>query len=509
METKRNKAIIIGGGLGGLFTGAILAKEGWEVEVLEKNRAIGGGLQSFRRWGMSFDTGMHMLVGFEPGGNLDKICSYLGVLDRIEMRKVDDDCADEITCAATGKTYRVAQGKEAFIESLAKEFPEESENLKRYVDHVYAITDQVGLFYLRPYDYDSWQMIGDDFTIPADEFIAMYIKDKHLRDLLSLRSPLFDGRVGETPAYVHAIINTLYIDGARRFVGPSQQLADALAEVIEENGGKVLAGAEVKEVEVEGKRITAVVTADGERHTADAYISAIHVGSMLDLMPEHAFTKAYRKRIDAIPNTCSAFTIFIKLKPDTIPYINHTTYVKRHDESVFDLGGPQDWPQGLMYMTPAQPGQCEWADRMVITAPMTWDQIAPWENTKHGHRGDDYLKWKDEHTRRLIDLACVSLPNLREAIAEVEGSSPLTVRDYYGAREGAIYGYRKDCRDIMLSHIAPVTKVQNLYYTGQCLNLHGICGVPLTAIVTAEILLGRNYVINKINKHYEETAAKA
>lgn len=35
-------AVIIGGGLGGLFTGAILAKEGFQVIVLEKNKTIGG-----------------------------------------------------------------------------------------------------------------------------------------------------------------------------------------------------------------------------------------------------------------------------------------------------------------------------------------------------------------------------------------------------------------------------------------------------------------------------------
>lgn len=506
---ENNKAIIIGGGLGGLFTGAILAKEGWEVEVLEKNRTIGGGLQSFSRWGLSFDTGMHLLVGFEPGGNLDKICSYLGVLDRIATRKVDDDCADEITCAATGKTYRLAQGRQAFIESLTREFPHERQGIERYVDHLYAIADQVDLFNLRPYDYDSRLTTGDDFAISADQLISMHVKDKRLRDLLSLRAPLFDGRVGETPAYVHAIINVLYIDGARRFVGPSQQLADALAKTIEENGGKVLAGAEVKEVEVEDKSITCVVTADGERHTAQAYISAIHTGSMLDLMPKHAFTNAYRTRINAIPNTFSAFTVFIRLKPNTLPYVNHSVYVKRLDQAVFDLGGSQDWPQGLMYMTPAMPGQGQWADRLIITSPMTWDQVATWEHTRHGHRGDEYLKWKEEHTQRMIDLACVAIPGLRHAIAQAEGSSPLTVRDFYGARQGAIYGFRKDCRDILLSHITPVTKVRNLYYTGQCLNLHGICGVPLTAIVTAELLLGRNHVINKINRHYEQRAAAA
>ena len=44
----KQKVIIIGAGLGGLFTGAILSKEGFEVTLLEKNAVIGGGLQTFQ-----------------------------------------------------------------------------------------------------------------------------------------------------------------------------------------------------------------------------------------------------------------------------------------------------------------------------------------------------------------------------------------------------------------------------------------------------------------------------
>ena len=54
-------AVIIGGGLGGLFTGAILSKEGFKVTVLEKNTTVGGGLQNFKRFGLKFDTGCMLL----------------------------------------------------------------------------------------------------------------------------------------------------------------------------------------------------------------------------------------------------------------------------------------------------------------------------------------------------------------------------------------------------------------------------------------------------------------
>ena len=71
---KDYDVIIIGAGLGGLFTGAILSKEGFQVTIVEKNTTIGGGLQTFQRFGEHFDTGMHVIGGMQPGGNIWKIC---------------------------------------------------------------------------------------------------------------------------------------------------------------------------------------------------------------------------------------------------------------------------------------------------------------------------------------------------------------------------------------------------------------------------------------------------
>lgn len=98
-------AVIIGGGLGGLFTGALLSHEGFKVTVLEKNSTAGGGLQNFRRFGMKFDTGMHIIGGMHPGGNIYRICQYLGIADRVQLRDVDDDCTDSLYFAEDRTTY--------------------------------------------------------------------------------------------------------------------------------------------------------------------------------------------------------------------------------------------------------------------------------------------------------------------------------------------------------------------------------------------------------------------
>ena len=87
------KVLIIGGGLGGLFCGAILAKEGLKVTVLEKNAAIGGGLQSFTRFGEVFDTGMHVVGGLQEGGNIRRLLGYLGIWNEVHIQAVPAECA--------------------------------------------------------------------------------------------------------------------------------------------------------------------------------------------------------------------------------------------------------------------------------------------------------------------------------------------------------------------------------------------------------------------------------
>lgn len=90
--------VIVGGGVGGLTTGALLAKEGYKVTVLEKNATIGGGLQTFHRNGIDYVTGMHIVGGFHPNGVLYRICKYLGIIDQLKLVSVDAECMDRGHC---------------------------------------------------------------------------------------------------------------------------------------------------------------------------------------------------------------------------------------------------------------------------------------------------------------------------------------------------------------------------------------------------------------------------
>lgn len=498
----KQKIVIIGAGLGGLFAGAMLSKEGFEVVLLEKNATIGGGLQTFQRFGEHFDTGMHVIGGMQPGGNIWKICRYLGILDRINIKDVDDDCADRLYFQEDDTYYYIGKGREGFISSLSAQFPNEHDNIERYVDSILGIADKVDLFNLRPSNGQiGFLAESDDLLMAADDFIAKFTSDRRLRSVLAYMNPLYGGRAHETPAYLHAIICTLYINGASRFVGGSSHFADLLADVITSHGGQVLTSEGVEWIEVNDRRVDYVRTKTGKTFTADYYISDIHPCTLLQLMDEKAFPKSYRDRLNMIPNTHSAFSLYIKLKPDTFPYINHSEYFMTRYDDVWNFSRTDcPWPLGFLMMTPPNEGQGRYASKILVTAPMPFQMVERWQDTTVGHRCKDYEEWKAACAKELLAQMEVMHPGFSDAIEAVNTASPLTIRDYYGVKEGSICGFAKNCHDIVLSQLPVVTKVRNLLLTGQNNNLHGFCGVPLTAINTCEAILGMNTLIDKINQ---------
>ena len=122
--------IIIGSGLGGLECAHILSNAGMSVLILEQDKQPGGCLQSYRRNGLSFDTGFHYVGGLEEGQSLYAAFRMLGLL-RLPWKKLDNDF-DRIMIGNCNFSY--SQGYENFTESLVSYFYEEREAIKKYVN---------------------------------------------------------------------------------------------------------------------------------------------------------------------------------------------------------------------------------------------------------------------------------------------------------------------------------------------------------------------------------------
>jgi all-trans-retinol 13,14-reductase len=80
----------------------------------------------------------------------------------------------------------------------------------------------------------------------------------------------------------------------------------------------------------------------------------------------------------------------------------------------------------------------------------------------------------------------------------MEASTPLTWRDYDGIPEGSMYGIEHDYRDPLVTTLLPVTKIPGFYFTGQNINIQGVLGVTIGAMLTCGEIIGLEYLLNKV-----------
>lgn len=91
MEINTHTATVLGAGVGGLFTAALLAKEGYSVTVLEQLPVAGGGMYSYERNGEWWMTGIHVACGLGEGGTVRQVLDTLGI--HVPVEKCPPDVA--------------------------------------------------------------------------------------------------------------------------------------------------------------------------------------------------------------------------------------------------------------------------------------------------------------------------------------------------------------------------------------------------------------------------------
>ncbi len=495
--------VIIGSGMGGLVAANILAREGRSVCVLEKNNQYGGNLQTFVRERTIFDTGVHYLGGLSKGQNLYRYFEYLDILDGLHLKKLNEDGFDIITFDNDTVSYPHAQGYDNFIRQLTKQFPEEKKAIETYCNKLKEVCHKFPLYNLeegKPYGNDA-----EIFQQSAKHYIESVTTNKKLRAVLAGSNLLYAGDPDKTPLYVHALSINSYIESAYRCADGGSQIAKLLLKRLKENGGEAYKHSEVVNMTCENKQLKSVQIKDGTIVTGDVFISNIEPKHTLKMIGEEHFRKSYTYRIQEMESTISAFSIHIVLKPKTFKYLNKNYYHFKDYQKVWEghKYTEESWPETYMVSMGVRKNQGEWGEQLTTITYMNYDEVAAWEDTFNtvahkNKRGQDYEEFKKEKTEKLLDELEKKFPDLRNCIQSIYTSTPLSYRDYIGCNKGSMYGYVKDVNDPLKSFISPRTKISNLYFTGQSLNMHGILGVTISGVVTCSEILGGEYLINKI-----------
>lgn len=494
--------VIIGSGLGGLLSAVILAKEGLKVCVLEKNKQIGGSLQTFALHKKVFDSCVHYIGGLGEGHTLNRIFRYAGIMDKLDLAPFDTNGFDRITFGEEEISYPQAVGKENFIEQLLPYFPGERIALENYIAAIENVTSHFPLYHLRNGSADEKAAVTGWGLIDTLQKIT---SNKRLQNVLAGNNLLYAGVADVTPFYLHALVMESYLHSAHKVLPGSSQIAKFLWQELQSLGGVIYRNAEVVKLAETDGLLSYAETKNGERFYGKTFISNMHPAALLAITESKLIRPAYRQRINNLEQTPAGFMVNLVLKPGTIKHQRYNTYWHRSEDVFAGAVSNGVWPQTYALYFSADREQPQYAESLSILTYLDHKQTASWQHTinhsgKVSDRGEGYHTFKDEATEVLLNEVFLKMPELKGNIIAQSTATPLTFRDYLHTQDGGLYGIQKNVHEPAKTSIATRTKIPNLFLTGQNVNLHGILGVSITAIATCAELLGLDYLLEKMNK---------
>ncbi|MBO4753333.1 MAG: NAD(P)/FAD-dependent oxidoreductase [Bacteroidales bacterium] len=477
--------VIVGSGLGGLQCGLILARRGMKVVILERQQQPGGCMQSFRRHGELLDTGMHYVGGIGEGGCLYAPFKYLGLMD-LPWQHLDPTGFDRVTIG--DRTFKYAEGAEAFIETLSQDFPRERKGLEKYCNIMSEVCDHLYDAILPRDEVDFFTQ--SLFASSTYDFLHETFSDELLINVLSGSSLKMELAKDTLPLYNFAQGNNSFIQGSYRLRGDGNLIVNRLMDQIKEMGGEIICNSEVEELIEKDGRLVAARCKNGEVYEGIWFISNAHPAVTVGLVKESTkMKKVYRNRILRLENTYGMFTTSLILKPGSLKYFNWNQYIylKPNVWTYFNEDGPV---QGCLVSCRC-PIEGDDARILDILTPLPWEKISKWENTTVGRRGEDYKAMKERLYNECVTLAERFIPGLHNKVEAHYSSTPLTYRDYTLTPNGSCYGVRKDYHNPMMTLLSAKTPIPNLLLTGQSLTLHGLLGVTMTSLFTVAEIIGK------------------
>lgn len=273
------KVIVIGSGFAGLSAASCLAKEGFEVTVLEKNDCLGGRARMFKTDGFVFDMGPSwywMPDVFEDFFALfgKKVSDYYDLVRLDPSYQVIFGQNDAVDIPA-GMTE---------LENLFEKIePGSTANLRKFLSEAkYKYEVGMGEFVHKP-SHSIWEfadmrvlasLVRLQMFTPISRHVRKLFKHEKLIQLLEFPVLFLGATPQKTPA-LYSLMN--YADmalGTWYPMGGMFKIVEGMASLARELGVEIKHSQEVVHIETSNGKAIAAVTADGTRYTADAFVGS-------------------------------------------------------------------------------------------------------------------------------------------------------------------------------------------------------------------------------------------
>ena len=271
------RAVVIGGGLGGLATALRLAAGGWEVEVCEGGPRLGGKMNTFEREGFRFDTGPSLIT---MPWVFEELFAAAGsrLSEHVKLAPVHalaDYAFDDGT--RFGYTSRLPE----WLSTVRRLEPRDCDGFLRFMRlgaRLFALSRETFLRRppLAPPDLRSLKALRH---LPLGRAwgnyhatVAAHFRSPHLRQMFD-RYPTY---VGSSPYASPATLSVIpYIEfahGGWHVEGGLYRLVESMAALARTLGVRLHTGARVAAIERDGRRVRGVRLASGERLAANVVV---------------------------------------------------------------------------------------------------------------------------------------------------------------------------------------------------------------------------------------------
>ena len=484
-------ALVIGAGIGGIATAARLARQGYDVTVVEKNERPGGRTNQFVRDGHRFDIGPTLFLMPEV---FAETYSALGerMEDHLDLRRIDPTYRlrfdDGTELSLTANLHAMQEQLEAIepgsFGGLLRYLAEGHRHYKMSLEHF------VGRNFYSLFDYFSPGNLPLLFQLKAlvkhYDNVGNYFQDPRLKAAFTFQNMYLGVSPYDAPATYSLLQYTELADGVWFPMGGMYRVIETLVAIAEKNGARFLYNAPAASIETQGDRATAVILEDGQRLAADVIVANADLPYVYQhLLPD----QEEAAKLDGKKYTCSAIMFYWGVDRVYPQLLHHNVFLagdyKASFDRIFEDYALPDDPSFYVH-APARTDPA--------AAPEGQDTLMVLVPAGHLQEGveQDWEAWKDQARCTVLQgLKDVGIDDLERHIKFEVSYTPRDWRSKYNLAKGAAFGLSHNFAQV--GYLRPQNKHRrygNLYFAGA--STHPGTGLPivlLSARLTTERIL--------------------
>jgi len=494
-------AIVIGAGLGGATSAALLAHAGYRVLVLERDVHPGGCAASYEDAGYRFAVGATVGMGLEPGGLVRRVFDRVGLTPRY----LDVDPA--IRVLVDDQRVDLHVERSAWRRELRRAFPAQADAALRFWDDVERLA--AGLRHAaarfpvlplrHPADLLDSARAAHPRLLPvlrtlrstvAARLEAHGVTDPRFRAFVD--GQLLDAMQCQASACAApngALALDVYRSGAQYVYGGLAQLAHDLLGVVARRGGSVRFGTAARGIELDDRgRVVGVRTRHGVVR-APVVVSAVPLSNTVRLLGDAA-SEAFRQRDARQPRMWGAFTLYAgvaerALKTSPQPFQQVTDLRVLDAEAHAEAHAGHDAPPAnlLVSVSPAADRDRAPAGHRAVTVSTHVD-AERWMTL--ARQPVAYEAAKRALETRLLDQVERLLPGFGDGLSYLRSGTPRTFARYTRRVGGTVGGFPQTVEHANFGAPSHRTDVAGLFLAGDTIFPgQGTLGVTSSGVIAA------------------------